>query len=90
MHPEGVEGESCPDFADDGRELWCPEGYKFVTEQLTKLPVTYETNHEQRLTRAQQLQIFMTHPMFTGLYPQCRYEYEESSDRIDWNCPICE
>jgi len=44
-----------------------------------KLPVTYETDHVQRLTRSQQYQILMTHPMFTGLSPQCRYEYP--SDR---------
>jgi hypothetical protein len=89
IHPEGVDGESCPDFADDGQELWCPDGYKFVDDQLVKLPVRYETDHVPRLTRAQQLQIFMTHPMFTGLCPQCRYEYADDSDRLNWNCPIC-
>ena len=89
MHPEGVDGNSCPDFADDGQELWCPDGYTFdAQQQLVKLPVRYETNHVPKLTRAQQLQILMTHPMFTRLCPQCRYEYP--SDRIDWNCPICE
>ncbi|WP_156341406.1 hypothetical protein [Pseudanabaena sp. 'Roaring Creek'] len=51
--------------------------------------MTYATNHFPRLTRSQQLQIFMRHPMFTGLYLQCRYEYAENSDRLNWNCPIC-
>jgi len=23
IHPDGVDGNSCPDFADDGQELWC-------------------------------------------------------------------
>ena len=87
MHPDGVDGDSCPDFADDGQELWCP-GYGFVDDQLVKLPVRYETDHVQRLTRSQQYQILMTHPMFTGLCPQCRYEYE--GDQSCWDCPICE
>ena len=87
IHPEGVD-DSCPDFADDGQELWCPDGYKFVDDQLVKLPLRYETDHVPTLTRAQQFQILMTHPMFTGLCPQCRHEYP--SDRFsDWNCPIC-
>ena len=67
MHPEGIDSESCPDFADDGQELWCPDGYTFVDDQLVKLPVTYETNHVPTLTRAEQYQILMTHPMFTRL-----------------------
>ena len=71
MHPEGVDSESCPDFADDGQELWCPNGFTFIDGHLVKLPMTYETNHVPRLTRSQQLQIFMTHPMFKGLCPQC-------------------
>lgn len=49
--------------------------------------VTYETDHVPKLTSAQQYQILMTHPMFTGLCPQCRYKYP--SDRIEWNCPMC-
>ena len=89
MHPEGASGDSCPDFAGNGWDLWCPEGYKFVDEQLVKLPVTYETNHAPSITRSQQLQIFMTHPMFTGLCLQCRYIYVENSDRLNWNCPMC-
>ena len=88
IHPDGVDGEVCPDFADDGQELWCPDGYKFVDGQLVRLPVTYETNHVPRLTRAQQYQILMTHPMFSGLCPQCRHEYSDS-DRSSWNCPMC-
>ena len=73
---------------DDGQELWCPDGYTFVDDQLVKLPVSYEINHESTLTRAQQFQILMTHPMFTGMCPQCRYAYP--SDRLNWNCLICE
>ena len=88
IHPDGVDGEVCPDFADDGQELWCPDGYRFVNDQLVRLSVTYETNHVPRLTRAQQYQILMTHPMFTGLCPQCRHEYSDS-DRSSWNCPMC-
>jgi hypothetical protein len=68
IHPEGVDGEVCPDL---------------------RLPVTYETEHVPSLTRSQQLQILMTHPMFTGLCPQCRYVYGENRDRMSWNCPMC-
>ena len=77
-------------FDDDGQELWCPDGYTFVDDQLVKLPVSYEINHESTLTRAQQFQILMTHPIFTGMCPQCRYVYEANSDLLNWNCPICE
>ncbi len=52
IHPEGVNGDSSPNFTDDGQELWCPDGYKFVDDRLVKLPVSYETNHEPRLTRS--------------------------------------
>ena len=65
-----------------------PEGLDDkVCPDFQRSPVTYETNHVPTLTRAEQYQILMTHPMFTGLCLQCRYEYP--SDRIDWNCPIC-
>lgn len=41
VHPEGIDGESCPDFADDGstNELWCPDGYTFIDDELVKLPI---------------------------------------------------
>lgn len=61
-----------------------------VCKDLQRSPVTYETDHVPTLTKGQQYQILMTHPMFTGLCPQCRYEYPEYSDRSCWNCPVCE
>jgi hypothetical protein len=89
IHPKGIDGEVCPDFADDGQELWCPDGYRFDQQhQLVKLPVTYETDHVPTLTRAQQYQILMTHPMFTGLCPQCRYEYK-GWNQSNWDCLMC-
>jgi len=75
------------------RQMETPMNYNvlmvtpLLTIKLVKLPVTYETNHESSLTRAEQYQILMTHLMFTGC-PQCRYAYP--SDRLNWNCPICE
>jgi hypothetical protein len=40
IHPEGIDGESCPDLADDGsiNELWCPDVYTFIDDELVKLP----------------------------------------------------
>lgn len=92
IHPKGVSSDSCPDFTGERsrEELWCPDGYTFDDQQqLVKLPVTYETDHVSKLTRAQQYQIFMTHPMFTGMCPQCHYVYEENRDSSSWDYTIC-
>lgn len=43
----------------------------------------------QRWSRLQQLELLMWHPLFTGLCPQCRYQFEQGSDRDWWDCPNC-
>jgi hypothetical protein len=59
-----------------------------VCLDLQRSPVTYETNHVPTLTRSQQYQILMTDPMFTGLCPQCRYEYR-GWNQNSWDCYAC-
>jgi hypothetical protein len=38
IYPDGINGNSCPDFTNDGQELWCPDGYTFIDDELVKLP----------------------------------------------------
>lgn len=43
-----------------------------------------------RLTRAEQLQVIITHPFFTGQCPQCQHKFAGIDlDLIDWHCVWC-
>ncbi|MBW4462434.1 MAG: hypothetical protein KME47_19665 [Nodosilinea sp. WJT8-NPBG4] len=71
-HPEGIEGDRCPDFRlntgaiavpDDPLawygEEWQPEGASYYDGQLILDPV-------QRLDLEQRLEMLDTHPLFTS------------------------
>lgn len=93
IHPTGPDLDSCPDFQVDEvqepEELWSPAGYTYVNDQLLKLPVIYEQDFQPRLTRAQQYEVFMNHPIFTGMCPQCRTSYPPNAERVHWDCDAC-
>ncbi|MEP0914850.1 hypothetical protein NDI45_28515 [Leptolyngbya sp. GB1-A1] len=89
MHPYGVavELEQCPDYEHDPNGLenddgWEPEESAFYNGERIASPV-------ERLTKAQQLELLLWHPLLTGLCPQCRHPFFEDGDRVHWNCNQC-
>jgi hypothetical protein len=44
LHPDGIEGKSCPDFKEDPNaaeeEIWAPEGYTFLGDDL--VPINHD------------------------------------------------
>jgi hypothetical protein len=86
VHPLGVEGDSCLDFREDPNaeteELWEPEGASYYAGELIL--------HRPRLTREEQWQILETHPLFTGVCPQCGYRFPgHIPDLVHFDCPEC-
>ncbi len=87
VHPLGVNTSNCPDFRQDPnkkeeQELWSPEGYTFYDGEL--IP-----NRPSRLTPEEQLEILDSHPLFTGVCPQCGYRFNlNNPPKIHWDCPI--
>jgi hypothetical protein len=42
------------------------------------------------LSQAEQLQVTLTHPFFTGHCPSCRHPFEQVDQPLDaWDCPTC-
>ena len=85
--------DRCSDFRPEPEketeDLWCPDGCNFVGDRMVKRPVTYEQDFQPRLTRAEQYEVLMTHPIFTGMCPQCSASYPQNVDRIHWDCEAC-
>ena len=87
VHPNGVDTDRCLDFRPDlnaaEEELWSPEGYSFYNGQL--IP-----NKPSRYTPEEQLEILDNHPFFTGVCPECGYEFDRNNPPlVHWDCPRC-
>jgi hypothetical protein len=89
IHPEGVDTERCPDFRPDPesvseeKELWSPTGYSWYGDTL--IP-----NRLCRYTREEQQKILDTHPLFTGVCPNCSQVFTTSPPpNTHWNCAEC-
>jgi len=88
VRPYGVaEGEEfCVEFEADptvrSGQVWEPEGASFYNGELVVTP-------DHRWTRAQKLELLLWHPLFTGVCPQCRYEFAPDAERVHWDCPEC-
>lgn len=87
VHPYGVNTDICHDFRPDPKatepESWAPEGYSWYGEHLV-------ANRPSRYTPEQQLEILETHPLFTGVCPECGYKFDESNPPlVHWDCPQC-
>jgi hypothetical protein len=84
IHPGGLDAGRCPDFRPDPdvepEVLWAPEGYSWYGEEL--IP-----NRPSRYTQEEQLEMLETHPLFTGICPECGREID--SPGINWECPVC-
>jgi len=83
IHPSGIQGDRCPDFLLDPEftEMWSPIGFMFIDRQLFRKPIVYNQNFEPELTRSQQVQILETHPLFTGVCPECGTSYPQNMER---------
>jgi hypothetical protein len=49
IHPTGFDSPECPDFEAEileSGELWCPDGYTFVDNQLVSLLVSTMSNND--------------------------------------------
>lgn len=88
VHPSGVTENHCIDFRQNPNKqedetLWCPDGYSYYDGEL--IP-----NRAPRLTREEQWEILNTHPLFTGVCPQCGHEFNKNNPpKIHWDCPSC-
>jgi hypothetical protein len=93
LHPYGSVG-NCPDFDrqshlychvghGEPEELWEPSGASYYGGELVLTTLG-------RWTKAQQLELLMWHPLFTGLCPVCRHEFSrEDLPLVHWDCPTC-
>jgi hypothetical protein len=67
----------------DEDEQWNPEGYYWWDGEL--YPIRTPT-----LTVEEQLATLESHPIFTGVCPKCRYEFDRSDlPVIHWDCAAC-
>jgi hypothetical protein len=98
VHPFGINGNSCLDFCQDPNaeleELWEPKGARYIDLELV-LERSYYNGEEirqpqQRLTLEEQWQILETHPFFTGVCPNCEYQFPYNvPELIHFDCPKC-
>ena len=87
VHPEGVETKKCLDFRLDSNaqieEQWSPQGYSWYGDEL--IP-----NRPSRYSQEEQLEILNNHPFFSGVCPQCRYEFDKDNPPVHFDCPNCD
>ena len=88
IHPYGVHGDSCLDFRfnpdlEESEELWEPEGASYYNGELIL--------HTPKYTREQQQGILDSHPFFTGVCPECGYDFGGLClSKEQWSCPSCD
>lgn len=87
IHPIGPDSDSCLDFAPNAgaitQEIPEPVGASFYSGALVP-------NTQRHLSRQEQLELLDTHPLFTGMCPQCGYEMnEQNRSRSEWHCDRC-
>jgi hypothetical protein len=102
VHPSGVDSDSCLDFREDPNaepeELWEPEGANYIDGELV-IERAYERAYyngeeiaqpQQRLTSEEQWKILETHPFFTGVCPDCGYQFPPHvPELIHFDCTRC-
>ena len=72
-----------PCGTDHNEPIWEPEGASYYAGELIVQP-------RQRWTREEQLQLLDSHPIFTGICPQCGSEYEHDYRAVvHWDCSNC-
>lgn len=87
IHPYGIEENSCSDFEpnpelEKSDELWEPQGASYYNGELIL--------HTPKYTREEQLYILDNHPFFTGICPECGFNFGGIClPKNEWNCPNC-
>jgi predicted RNA-binding Zn-ribbon protein involved in translation (DUF1610 family) len=80
IHPSGPEQSPCLDFAEV-TEQWEPLGAGYYDGELVLQPEHYLSTEER-------LEILNTHPLFTGVCPECGAEIEPQQ-RMHYDCEAC-
>jgi hypothetical protein len=87
VHPSGVDGDRCLDFRPDPNaeieERWSPQGYSWYGNELIR-------DRTSRYTQEEQLFILNTHPLFTGVCPECGYQFDRTNPPVHYDCPECD
>ena len=97
IHPVGPKDYDCLDFRASRNiedfELWEPKGARFIGGQLVveREPFYYDCSPvTDYLTPEEKLELLDTHPMFTGLCPQCRTPFTNyKTPLVHWDCNQC-
>lgn len=90
IHPEGVTGDRCLDFAIDPTlsdledlQQWEPVGASYYNGELILQP-------QQRFDLEEKLMMLDWHPLFTGRCPNCdRPIHQTEPLRVHWDCQAC-
>ena len=80
IHPTGPTEPPCPDFAEV-TELFEPLGGAYYSGERGLQPTHY-------LMTAERLEILETHPLFTGVCPEC-VEAIEDEGLLHYDCERC-
>ena len=85
-HSKSVE-ESCLDFKPDPKiqdgDFWSPFGYAWHDGELIRI-------QSPQLRQEEQLEILDSHPLFTGVCPQCGHSFDRAvPPLVHWDCPGC-
>ena len=95
-----------PNKEEVEEEVWSPEGYTFDKEgELQPLtdddnhPDGYILNYydgelvvtkPSPYTKEELLELIEYHPIFTGVCPQCKHEFDKKNPpQVHWDCPNC-
>ena len=64
-------------------EQLSPIGYYWYDGEL--IPI-----EPQRLTNEERLELLDSHPLFTGVCPECGYQFpKDNLPHVHWDCPTC-
>jgi hypothetical protein len=80
IHPSGPSQSPCPDFAEVVGQ-WEPLGSAYYADELVVQPSHY-------LTTTERLEILDTHPLFTGVCPECG-QVIIGLDLVHYDCELC-
>jgi hypothetical protein len=81
IHPSGPSETPCPDFAEVIGQ-WEPLGGAYYDGELVLQPTHF-------LTTAERLEILETHPLFTGVCPDCGGAIA-GEGLVHYDCPSCD
>ena len=91
--PAEINGSINNPFDPEPEENWSPPGYQYVNGELEPIESYYdgELIHQppQRFSKQKMLKLLDTHPLFTGVCPQCNHVFTEQIISPKCTCPDC-